>query len=550
MKITTPLVKHLVEQLGLDKKHIDIATRDEAEVRKHAADKIVAGELSPATIAELSVEPEITKANTVIDAKIDSVRSEFASQFKAFGEELLKALKPAPAADPETPATDTSKQTSADLVKAAGGDGASLEDSNVRVKEAVERYSSTRSALLYSKSANIHNRAAFGDAPVVGPDGRSIDEPSNRDKAVAGAWFKHMVNRYCRSNNVIVPAWCKMSEHDRDIVKWAVHNCEFNGPVGATKEDQDDDSVRGGVLKGQKAVGDLTRKALLDDSTSGGLEAVPIEFDNLAVMTSLLNGELMPLVTFQNANRRRMEGYSMGEFTFGNTAEGTGIVPFDTSSFIAAFDTNIYPITGAVEVGLDFLDDSPNDIGAQIEARYGEGFLKKMDDLICNGSGTDEMLGLFQTSGVTTPASSGGSLPYTTSDAELMLATVTKPYRQRAGRRAVFLSNETVYFRFRGIPHGTNEAELRAFGMNYEEYSMLGHPYKINENAPDSATAGFFCMDRYRAYRRAGYSVRVVGLNDAASALKNTQTVVVRARVGGQLELSAAGVILDDLPTS
>lgn len=548
MKITELLVKHLVE-LGLDKKHLVVADRDDAEVRSFAAKCIVEDKLDAAKIAELSVEPEVTKATAVLNERDDKLRSEFGSMFKAFGEELIKNLRPA-AVEPEADQEKKEKQaTSADLVKAAGGDGASVvEGEQIRVKAAVERYSHTKSVLTYTKSSNRHNAARFGDAPVIGPDGGEMETSSQRDKAIAGAWLKHMVNRDCRKNNLPVPSAWKMTEHDKSIVEWAARNCYFIGPVGLKKEDSDDESAAHGVLRRQKATSDLVVKALLDDSSSGGLEAVPIEFDNVAVMTSLLNGELMPLVTFRTATRRRMEGYSMGEFTFGSTAEGTAITPFDTSSFIAAFDTTIYPIVGAVEVGLDFLEDSPNDIGSQIQDRYGDGFLKKMDNLISSGSGTNEMLGLFNTSGLTNIDAENANLPYSTSDLEALLFGVTKPYRQRAGNRAVFLSNETVYKRVRAIPHGTAD-ERRIFGMTHEDYRILGHDYKINES--EAATnIGFFCVDRYRAYRRAGFSVRVVGGNEVASALKNTQHVVVRARYGGQLELAAAGAIIDDMPTS
>ena len=546
MKITELLVKHLVNELGLDKKHLVAADRVDAEIKNFAAEQIIAGKLDAAKIAELTVEADITKANAALDARDAKLRSEIADSLKAFGAELIKTLKPEPAA--ETKPEEKQAATSADLVKAAGGDGASaLEGEQIRVKQAVELYNATRSELTYAKSTNATNARKFGEQRVTGPDGVPMDTSSQRDKAIAGAWLKHMVNRSCRYENKPVPQGWRLTDHDKALVQWAVENSEFIGPVGSKKEDSDDSSATC-VLKRQKAGSDLVKKALLDDATSGGLEAVPIEFDNVAVMTSLLNGELMPLVTFQTANRRRMEGYSMGEFTFGSTAEGTAIVPFDTSSFIAAFDTTIYPIVGAVEVGLDFLEDSPNDVGSQIEQRYGEGFLKKMDNLISSGSGTNEMLGLFNTSGLSNIAAETANLPYSTSDVEALLFAVTKPYRAVAGNRAVFLSNETVYKRFRAIPHGTAD-ERRIFGMSHEDYRLLGHDYKINESEA-STNVGFFCVDRYRAYRRAGFSVRVVGGNEVASALKNTQHVVVRARYGGQLELAAAGAIIDDLPTS
>lgn len=548
MKITGALVKHLVE-LGLDKKHLDAPV--DAEVAAFATQCMLADKLSVEKLGELTVAVEKSLAESAIDAAIEARLKSFAPDLIKQFSDMLAAQKPAAQAagqTVETKAADLGK--AGELFAGAGTDGAKADEGvDARVKSAVERYSHNRTALLYSKSISEANRYNYGSSQVrFGQDQTPIDEPSQRDKAVAGAWFKHLLNRSCRAAGRTVPKHYIMTDHDKSLVQWAVHNSEFIGPVGATSIDSDFAVAH---LNREKAVGGLVQKALLDDNTSGGLEAVPIEFDNQVIMTALLNGELFPLVNWQTVNRRRQEGYSMGEFTFATTAEGTAITPFSTTSFIAAFDTTIYPIVGAVEVGLDFLGDAPTDIASQIQQRYGDGFLKKMDGLIATGSGTGEMTGLFTTAGLTDVAASGASLPYATADLEGLLFGVSKPYREEAGRgpgsKAIYLSNETVYRRSKAIPWST-ETNLRVQGMTHEDFMTLNHPHKINETIT-SAKMGFFCMNRFKGYRRAGFEVRVES-GGATLAYKNQESIIVRARYGGQLSLSAAGAIIDDLPTS
>ncbi len=535
MKITTQLVKHLCEQLGLDKKHLEASTRVDAEVQAFVGSKLASEELPMVKFKELTVDIETKAVSTDLDARFASFENKIADLFSKQLQGL--ATKPAEAA-----VETKSGPTAADLAASAAKDAS---EQSIRVKSAVEMYSHNRTALTYAKSASATNRKLMGDAPVVHPWGGDIEAPSQRDKAVSGAYFKHLMVRDMNANGRRVPSHLQLTDHEKSLVRWSVENSDFIGPIGNRDEDSDKCDYE---YKGQKCVSDLHKKALLDDSASGGLEAVPIEFDNMVIMNPLLNGELFPFVDFQNASRRRMEGYKMGEFTFSNTAEGTGITPFTTTSFISAFDTTINTITGACDVGLDFLDDSPANIGNQLTERWGEGFRKEMDRQIAIGSGTGEMTGLTVAAGVTSPAAVASSLPYKVDEVESALFAVPVEYRRQAGQRAVFLSNDTVYKRIRAIPVGTGDAR-RVYGMNYEEYVTGGHPHKIQAGIA-STILGFYCLNWFRGYRRSGYSVNVVGTSDRDNALKNQQTIVVRARYGGQLALAAAGSIIDDLPTS
>ena len=69
-----------------------------------------------------------------------------------------------------------------------------------------------------------------------------------------------------------------------------------------TKDDWDDSvDNRSRTVKGYRG----GVKTLIDDATSGGLEAAPIVFDDMVIQTPLLNGELFPLVTTVPLDRGR-----------------------------------------------------------------------------------------------------------------------------------------------------------------------------------------------------------------------------------------------------
>lgn len=547
MKVTNALVKHLVDKLGLDKKHLDASTRVEDEVRKAATDALVSGKMTPAELNELTSVAEVSEMQKMVSESVAAAMAPIADSMKSFSETIAKAFQGGSVGtavvNPPATVTEGTPESGTKAMGTAGVVLGAAEGEAIRVKGAHERYSTVRGDLTYKSSGNIRNRSLFGDAPVVGHDGAVMQSQSQLDKAIAKTWWKHMVLRAANFHRESVRGG--YTEHDKSMLHYIVDNCAFTGPVGARDEEKDEGAIA--FLEGQKATDDRVKKSLLDNSASGGLEAVPIEFDNATIMTALLNGELFPLVTWRPTNRRRIEAYAMGEFTFTKVAEGTAITLFDTSAFITAFDTNIYPITGSVKLGLDFLEDAPNDVGAEVDQRWGDGFLKQMDNLVATGTGTDEITGVFTSAGTSAPSAATANLPYAISDAEALLFGVAKPYRSEAGARAVYLSNETVYQRFRAVPVGTTD-ERRVFGMTHEDYMLMGHSYRINETIPNTK-AGFFAMNRFRGYRRRGFSVRIER-GGQSLALSNEQLVVCRARMGGQLELGAAGSVIDDLPTS
>jgi HK97 family phage major capsid protein len=555
LAVTNRLVQHGVEKLGLDQKHLKPETRNEDEVRKHFADAIVEGKIDAAEIADLT-KKEADQAESRIEAMVAAaVSSAVTKSFEAFSARFGNAET---ATGESGSSTGGTKAVGDSIVisGAKGGDGASSADgSDIRVKGIKERFNTDESPVYFKQMKASRGFNGGETSHVIGGDGgiaaRELRHPSEWTKAVAGVTAKRMARLAYKSAGLPVPKNCQETELDRQIWVEALHTSKWIGPVGGLSDGYDGEQAAYGHAEGS-VLKDFQIKAMLDDVTSGGLEAVPIEFDSAVITTPLLQRELWPLVNETLTTRRRIEGFSIGNFTFNRTAEGTSIPLFDTDSFIAAFDTTIHPVTGAVEFGLDFVSDSPVAIGALMLSRYAVAYGKEMDDLIAAGTGTNEMLGLINTVGITAVDSTeGASGPHRVTDYENLLFAVPKEFRSEAGAsRSIFLSNERSYQRSRQIRVDTTSADtdqrrlLVGDHKNYEDYMTAGHPHKINESL-SNADVGFFCMNRFRLYRRAGFQTIV---ETAGSDLRrrNMGLIVVRARVGGQMELAAAGALIDD----
>lgn len=572
MKLTAKLKAHLIA-----KGWATAETSDE-DLKKIAGEKMASDELTLDEINSLTKEAPTPAANLA-----DQVKEEVGKQVKDAVTEALKPVldqvkslgekkndppekKDDPPAEPPEKKTEPEGSKDALLtgdqvseivkteiekaLKASGATGdnratpssvlfraSEMDDhAHVSVKEVVEGYDSNR------KSAIVPQRSAMGiprhDAgqPVVYA-GRALDMPSDRDKAISQAWFKLMAHQGGIGGHV--PPGLKYTDHDDQLVKWAIHNSKFTGIMNVP-------GAPDGIGIDNRKLSELEVKTLLDDSTSGGLEIVPIEFDDAIILTPLLFGEFFPLVNvIPTARGRRMEGASMSNPTItSGTAEGTSIVEFDTDSFISAFDTTIFNAVGAMSIGEDFLQDSPTTIGQLIIQKYGEQMMAWLDEQIVKGDGTTEPQGIFNASGITDVAAANATTgPWTVGDMEGVMLGVTKAFRNARGSRNVFLSNETTYRRIRAIAVGSAD-QRRVFGMDHGGYRIFDHDFKVNSNIAN-AEAGFCNLGFYRMYRRMGMQVRIDN-SGKTHALTNTRTIVVRARYGGKLELGGAFAKVDD----
>ena len=545
IKVTKILRQHVAAKFGIDE------DADDTVIRNAVSGALIAGTMTAEELKSLTMdESPQSRLEQAINAKFAELQKEIAEAKNFMTKGVSQA---ASSVDDGTNGTAVAKAYK-------GGTEAGSVGVDVRVKEVVERFNDTRTAATWDKSTDEYLRTFSGMSvnkhfSGCGLGSSTIDMPTPRMKAVAGAWLKHLVNKQCRQEGRTVPWQFVMHEQDQHLVKWAVHNSSFVGPIGykgvAAKSYSDpgfDTDAADYWFSGERVKdtsnGDIWQKALLDDSTSGGLEAVPIEFDALYILTPLLTGQLFPLVNVVNVTRRRIEAtkFANPSVSWG-TAEGTAIAPYDTDNFISAFDNQIWPVTGAMEIGRDFMSDSPLDIGGIIVDRYGEAFRQEMDNVIATASGTNSPEGLFSASGVTTiPSAGGAGADPQVGDYEGMMHGVNLAFLQEAGlppnSRAVFIGTQTSYQRARSIPVGAADAR-RVFGMNQFDYNLFGFRFAINASV-GNANLGFFCLNRYRLYRRQGLEVRMVR-DDRTGALANTDMLVIRARFGGSLDNASAG---------
>lgn len=396
----------------------------------------------------------------------------------------------------------------------------------IRVKEAADSYSTTKSALHYptepGRTGKMHPLA--GQRVVDGATQRPLDNASDLDKAVAGAWAKFIINSAkLRSKNL---ALGQLQQHDKELIFYAMENMNWGGAS---------DGGEFADIKGVKLTG-LQQKALIDDATSGGIEAAPIVFDDQIIETPLLYGELYPLVNTKPLDRgRRVEGVVAGTVTASwGGVDDTEIALFDTTSYISAFDTTIFRWEGAIRIGLDFLSDAPIDFGQIITRQYGERLLEDLDDVIATGNGSTQPEGVVNKTGAAS-VSFGGTTSLGSYES-LRFGVAKKEHRTDLQKSAVWIGTETSYQRARAIPVGASDAR-RLGGMDYSSYRWMERDFKINESLTNAQII-YAILARYRMYRRRGLTIRTSTEGDTLIR-RNEMLMVATARYGGQMERGA-----------
>lgn len=404
----------------------------------------------------------------------------------------------------------------------------------VNMKWAHTQYSSTKSGAVFPAELGHGGKSPIAGLPIMdgGVNGtRQLDHPSELDRAVAGAYAKFNVQSQL---GVKCPRKFRMTSHDEQLMSYALRDLKWGGVIGGECSGDN-----GAIGVDCRLLTDFDRKALLDDSVaaSGGVEIAPIVFDDAIILYAFLSGELFPLVNVVNITRgRRIEGAVLAELTLISDTEGTAHNLFTTTGFVTAFDTNIFTVVGGFEIGLEFISDTPIDIGGVIVEQYGRALLKWLDTQIATGDGTTEPEGVMNASGITSVAFA--SIAPTVTAYEAILFTVEKRFKTADTRaRTIFCSNELSYSRAKGIAVGASDAR-RVFGMDHEDYTLLNHPYRITESMTNTQLF-FGNMARYRLYRRQGMTFRT-STEGETLIRKNTMLITLRARYGGQIEDSGA----------
>ncbi len=552
MKLNDAMKRYAEKHLGVKKGSKD------ATYQVAFAKAIAGGKLSAAQVDQIKAGKAPSKKSKG-DGDAGSLTAAIKAGFAGLGDQLRDALFPEKKGQQD--AGKKKKDTRTEVEKAVdkaleekglvGADASPavtligkaapfLKADTARVKSVSEMYKKDRADAVYpQKSGRDGNGLAhpFAGRPATF-DGRQLRHPSELDKAVCGAYLKFSIAASTDPRDI--PRGLRMTDHDRDLMHYALHEMEWTGLVnGQGTEDY-------GVIKleGRK-LREVERKALLDDSVSGGLEAAPVVFDDMVILYPVLFGEVWPFVNTVGITRgRRIEGFSIGNPTFtSGIAEGTPITPFNTASFIQAFDTTIYTAVAAMEIGLDLEEDSPADIGGIVGERYGLKAMEWLDRVCCVGDGVTEPQGFFYAPGTTSVSSDNPGGAPTVSDYEGLLFGVSKAFRNEPGAMNCFIANDTSYRRVRSIPVGPTD-ERRVFGMTHQDYKLLDRPYKVQNDIPNNWIA-FVNLKRYRMYRRLGMNIRVeTGGNYLAN--RNLKLIVVRMRFGGQLELGGAASVITD----
>lgn len=544
MKITKNLAVFATDALGMDRAHLADITKPEAiaAITEAVSKGLTGGTLTVEKFAELTKDEEdplaaarkmIGDAVSAANAPVATALTELANVMKGFSKPASEVPAAETPAEPSTEKGFGSEGKGKALMTggvAGAGETPSADDNRIRLKKAIERYSNVEKSFDASRTVPV---TIAGDSDSGIPS-RSVTGYSQADEAIAGATMKWLLNRQASVDGVALPHHMKMTEHDTQLMQYAANELPWVGPVGLRNEDSE--SADFGWATGKK-LQDFQIKAVLDDATSGGLEAVPTVFDSLAIVTPLLHSQLYQYVDSRVTSRRRVEGFKIGNPTMSWTAEGSVPATFDTDGFISAFDTDIKPCVGWIEVGLDFEADAPNDIGALIVGRYGERAMKEMDDVIATGNGTTQPLGIATTVGFTSsPFANGATGPVTVSDYESLYFAIPKEFREQVGARFAFMANDVAYKRARGIQVGTAD-QRRIYGMGYSSYRLMEERYAINGTLPNTKVFAVM-LNKYIAYRRAGFSVRRV-TEDSDLAKTNKALYVFRMRMGGQMSHAA-----------
>lgn len=506
------------------------------DVRKAVGMAIATGSLSMEKYAELAKDEDADSA------------SEFGRQLRALGDgigQLTKMLaqKPEPKAEEkdeqvaETKEVKTTKETPAwhKSLKRVMMIDPPLEDDgvSVRVKGAWESYSTTKSAKTYPLVNEKGRAHPMAGKPVMdySDGGRPIDDPSELDKAVSGAFAKLMVATAQRGGSKTF-GFQSLPQHDKELLLHAMENYNWSG----ASDGGDYADIKNRRLTPRE------QKALIDDSTSGGLEAAPIVFDDQVIQAPLLNGELFPLVNQVPIDRgRRIEGVATGKVTGSwGGVDDTAVSLFTTTSYVTAFDTTIFRWEGAIRIGLDFLSDTPIDFGQHITAQYGERLLEDLDDVIAAGNGTTQPEGIINKAGTTSVAWGGAT---SIGNYESLRAGVSKQeHKGSVSNTVVFCGTETSYFRAKALAVGASDAR-RLFNSQfpvagYDGYQLMERPYKINSSL-SNAQIFYAVLGRYRMYRRRGLTIKTSTEGDTLIR-GNEMLLVAMARYGGQLERGAA----------
>lgn len=409
-----------------------------------------------------------------------------------------------------------------------GGESMIIPDgSTIETKRASSWYSDSKSALHFPE-----HHWKSGEQILM--QGRPMDAPSHRELAMAGAVMKGRIAK-------AAGMFDKMNDHDLDLIQEACRVLKWSG----------DASRIGGppiLYQGENLL-DEHVKTIFATSTSGGDTYIPQVLEDQIVIARLLMGELTPYVDIQSIPKgTSVDTPSFTQLTIGwGTNEAAGAIsPQSTTSLLSKANSPVFVCQGALEMGRDFISDTPLQVMQTVTKSYNDNVQAQLDYVIAIGDGTTQPLGLFTISGPTSVASTNGSAgSFAVADVENMIKALGKQYRTTKSPTIRWVSNDTTYWRTRAIPVGASDAR-RVFGQSYEDYMLAGRPYSV-QNDIGNTKLGFGDLSQYRMWNRPGVEIQVEQ-SGRTLVLANTIMVVLRTRWAGRLLLTNAFVKMTTAP--
>lgn len=378
---------------------------------------------------------------------------------------------------------------------------------SIRVKDPSESYDTKRHTAKNKNGQNVVDPIFGGVASL----------PSESDKAKTGVFIKKLAQK----------SGCldALTESESNLFDELTQNDPWAGTLNGQQQD---------FIPGSKGM-----KALINDSTSGGINVVPIFLDTDISMIPLLNGELTPLVDIKPINSQTVQGANISAPTMvWGGQDASSISLFDTTDLINSVPSTVMMVQAAVEIGRNLLEDSPVALGDTITQLLGQRLGAELDRVLSSGNGTTEPMGIFTASGITsTTTENGNAGPITLDDLIEMYFALGKQYRT-AQNKLAFLSNDTAYARMRALtvdPTGATNQQLvlgwpstdMTGGGGYQ-YQTIGVRHAIQNDLANTVCA-LGAMNKVRLYRRIGAETRVIDSGQTL-ALRNTILICYRAR--------------------
>ena len=486
-----------------------------------------AKKMTPDLFKSLSETPE-TKAAGELESKLDKLLA--LTEKNASDIADLKGNR-APGISPTAP------DLNLDVSKKFAG-GANADADKIRHVKACERYSNNKSALCYPDSVKgergsmRHPRA--GEQVFEPVTGTAMETLSDLDKAICGAFFKwHLTKNH---GGQPLPETAQMTDHDKELMAYAINELPWVGEHTSHMLSQYNMAPE---VNGRKLT-EFDRKALGDETTSGGQYLAPAVWDQAIITIPYLNGQFFPRVTVVPIKGRRVEGAIMTQVDITSQAQDhTQAIPLETTAnFAAAFNTSIHVANGAILVSNDLMADSPVNIGQKLTEEYGKALLTWLDEQIQVGDGTTEPQGVFNASGIVTIA--GGGVAFTIAKYMDLISSV--PYAYRMGvppASRCFAGTDTSYWRARALAAGASGVNQDYVDQAHDAYTLLKVPYAVAGSWQTNAKISYGCYGRYRMYQGLGATPFVE--TKGSTLVRANQTLFgIRARFGGQVEDPAA----------